>query len=138
MNPFFENSIAKIFYDEALDTLFLEYLSKVPGDESFIEINSALLKAFCTLKTQKFVADIRKMGMISVNSQKWVIENLLPGMMKHLNGKMLYHAQMLDPKDILSKVSGTNIRSKSKDIAQGFEVLQFSERKDLEDYLRSR
>jgi hypothetical protein len=95
-----------------------------------------VLAAFTKLNTQKFVADIRKMGIISVASQNWVIANLLPGMVKHLKGKMLYHAQVVDPSEILSKVSANNIKDRSKQVATGFEVVQFSDEEKLREYLK--
>ncbi len=134
---FYSSTTAKVYYDETLDTLFLEYVGKVKNHQEFIEINTEVLKAFESLQTQKFVADIRKMGVISVESQQWVIGFLLPGMMKHLNGKMLHHAQFLDPTEIFSKVSAVNIKTKSADREKGFEVHQFSERSELEIYLKS-
>ena len=136
-NIYFENQTARVFYDETLETLFLEYLGKVKNHDEFVLINMAVLDAFKRLNTQKFVADIRKMGVISVESQKWVVGFLLPGMMKHLNGKMLHHAQFLDPKEIFSKVSAVNIKTKAADREKGFEVHQFSEREELEKYLKS-
>lgn len=129
MKEFYKNKTARIYYDQDLDTLFLEYISKVLNEEQFIEINTAVLNAFKALRTQKFVADIRKMGIISVNSQKWVLENLLPGMIKHLNGKMLFHAQLLDPSEIMSKVAASNIKNKSANA--GFEVEQFADRNEM-------
>jgi hypothetical protein len=137
MKEFFKNSFARIFYDEALDTLFLEYTSKVPNDEQFVTVNQAVLDAFVKLKTQKFVADIRKMGIISLASQSWVLKNLLPGMLKHLNGKKLYHAQFLDASEIMSKVSAGNIKKKSEQVAKDFEVKQFSIEAELKNYLKS-
>jgi hypothetical protein len=137
MKELFKNSFARIFYDEALDTLFLEYKSKVPNDEQFIAVNQAVLDAFVKLKTQKFVADIRKMGIISLASQSWVLKNLLPGMLKHLNGKKLYHAQFLDASEIMAKVSAGNIKKKSEQVAKDFEVKQFSIEAELKNYLKS-
>jgi hypothetical protein len=87
MQVFFKDKSADVYYDTTLDTLFLVYTGKVQNDQQFININTAVLAAFTKLNTQKFVADIRKMGIISVASQNWVIANLLPGMVKHLNGK---------------------------------------------------
>jgi 3-isopropylmalate dehydratase small subunit len=136
MKEFFKNSFARIFYDEALDTLFLEYTTKVPNDELFITVNQAVLDAFVKLKTQKFVADIRKMGIISLSSQSWVVNNLLPGMLKHLNGKKLYHAQFLDASEIMAKVSAGNIKNKSEQAAKDFEVKQFSREEELKNYLK--
>lgn len=134
---FFKNNVARIHYDKSLDTLFLEYLEKVPNDASFVAINQAVLDAFTKLKTQKFVADIRRMGIISLASQDWVLKNLLPGMIKHLNGKKLHHAQFLDPSEIMSKVSGGNIKNKSTQVDSAIEVVQFSNEKELHEYLRS-
>lgn len=133
---FFKNNIARIYHDLSSDTLYLEYLGKVPNDASFITVNQAVLDAFTKLKTQKFVADIRKMGIISLDAQKWVLSNLLPGMVKHLKGRKLYHAQLLDPSEILSKVSGGNIKNKSTQLMEGIEVIQFTDEKDLLEYLR--
>jgi hypothetical protein len=137
MQEFFKDKSAQVYYDAVLDTLFLVYTGKVQNDQHFITINTAVLAAFTKLNTQKFVADIRKMGIISVASQNWVVANLLPGMVKHLNGKMLYHAQVVDPSEILSKVSGNNIKGRSSQVAEGFEVVQFSDTEKLNEYLRS-
>lgn len=136
MQEFFKDKSAHVYYDAVLDTLFLVYTDKVQNDQQFITINTAVLAAFTKLNTQKFVADIRKMGIISVASQNWVVANLLPGMVKHLNGKMLYHAQVVDPSEILSKVSGNNIKGRSSQVAEGFEVVQFSDTEKLNEYLR--
>lgn len=135
MQEFFKDKSAQVFYDETLDALFLVYTGKVQNDPQFITINTAVLAAFTKLNTQKFVADIRKMGIISVASQNWVVSTLLPGMVKHLNGKMLYHAQLVDPSEILSKVSANNIKGRSSQTSEGLEVLQFSNTEDLNAYL---
>ena len=137
MQEFYKDKTAIVYYDAELDTLFLEYIGKVKSDQEFITINTAVLAAFKKLNTRKFVADIRKMGVISVGSQNWVIANLLPGMVKHLNGKMLFHAQLVDPSEILSKVSGSNIKGRSKQVAEGFEVVQFSDTEQMKAHLRS-
>ena len=137
MKEFFKNTFARIYYNESLDALYLQYTGKVPNDEQFIVVNRAVLDAFVKLNTQKFVADIRKMGIISLSSQEWVVKNLLPGMFKHLKGKKLYHAQFLDASEILSKVSAANIKNKSTQVAKDFEVKQFSSEAELENYLKS-
>ena len=131
MKEYYHDTSARIFYDPELNALFLEYLGKVKNDAHFIEINQAVLDAFRELDTNKFVADIRKMGVISLNSQRWVVETLLPGMIRHLKGKKLYHAQLLDPSEIFSKVSAGNIKNKSTQVDNDFEVHQFSNEADL-------
>lgn len=137
MKTYFQSPTAEVYYDQQLDTLFLKYLGKVKNDDEFIEINNELLKAFQQLDTQKMVADIRYMGVISVASQNWVANNLIPSMLTHLKGKMLYHAQLMDSSDIFVKVSGSNIKNKTKDKTPGFEVKQFSEEEELIKYLKS-
>jgi len=136
MKEYFKNNFAKVYYDETQDALFLEYTAKVPNDEQFIIVNQAVLDAFTKLNTQKFVADIRKMGIISVTAQGWVLKNLLPGMLKHLKGKKLFHVQFLDASEILSKVSAANIKNKSSQVAIDFEVKQVSSDVELKAYLK--
>src|SRR6478736_6773504 len=135
MKEYFKNNFARIFYDEALDTLYLQYTAKVPSEDQFILVNQEAIKAFTKLQTTKFVADIRKMGIISVNSQAWVVKNMLPGLLAHLKGKTLHHAQLLDPAEIMSKVSASNIKNKSSQVAEGFEVVQFSNEIEMATYL---
>ncbi len=137
MKDYFKNNFARVFYDDALDTLYLQYTAKVPSEEQFIIVNQAVIKAFTELQTTKFVADIRKMGIISVNSQSWVLKNLLPALISHLRGKTLHHAQLLDPSEIMSKVSAGNIKNKSSQVAEGFEVVQFTSEEEMTTYLKS-
>ncbi|MFD1002190.1 hypothetical protein ACFQ21_22895 [Ohtaekwangia kribbensis] len=137
MQTFFENKSAKVYYDTNLDTLFLEYTDKVANHEQFVVINAAVLKAFENLQTRKCVADIRKMGVISIESQKWVVDILLPGMIKHLGGEMPIVAQLLDRVEIFAKVAANKINEKVKDDKNGFRVMQFTERKAMEAYLKS-
>jgi hypothetical protein len=131
MTTLFHNSIATIYYDQELDTLFLNYLSKVPNDEAFIKINTEVLNAFKRLNTNKFAVDLRKMGVISLTAQQWVVENLFPGMIQHVKGKRLYHAQLLDPTEIFSKVSASNIKNKSQALPETFDMEQFSNTEEL-------
>jgi hypothetical protein len=135
MKEFYKDNTASVYYDHEIDTLVLKYLGKVSNDEQFILINSAVLEAFQSLNTQKFVADIQKMGIISLKSQQWVLQNLLPGMISHLKGKKLFHAQLLDKSEILSKVSAGNIKNKSKEVAKDFEVVQFYDEGEMRDFL---
>jgi hypothetical protein len=137
MKEYYKDASAKVYYNPELDTLFLEYLDKVQNDEHFIEINTAVLQSFRQLKTQKFVADIRKMGIIGVNSQKWVVEVLLPGMIEHLKGNILFHAQLLDPKEVMAKVSGGNIKNRSSQTLDKLEMRQFTDSVELNAFLKN-
>ena len=137
MKEFYKDTSAKVYYNPELDTLFLEYLGKVQNDEHFIKINTAVLDNFRKLKTQKFVADIRKMGIIGVNSQKWVVDVLLPGMVEHLKGRTLFHAQFLDPKEIMAKVSGGNIKNRSSQTLDKLEMRQFTDALEMNAFLKT-
>lgn len=134
---FFESKKARVYYNNEHDTLFLEYLGQVKDHNEFLEINSALLAAFKSLDTQKVVADIRKMGIISVESQQYVVKTLFPGMIEHLNGKKLFHAQFMDPGEIFAKVSAQNIKNKGANAEQGFVVNQFTDMDELKKWLDS-
>lgn len=136
MQSFFKNDTAEVYYDDGLDALFLRYLDRVKSTAAFIDINSEVLKAFKKLNTQKFVADIREMGIISLDAQQWVVNILIPGMFEHLKGRQLYHAQLIDVTEVMSKVSGANIKTRASDESTGFKVLQFSEEGELVKYLK--
>lgn len=137
MKSYFKDTSANVFYDQELDTLFLEYTGRVLNDAHFIQINTAVLEAFKKLKTQKFVADIRKMGIIGLPSQKWVVGVLLPGMVDHLKGKTLFHAQLLDPSEVMSKISGGNIKAKSTQTVEKMEMRQFTDAAELREFLKN-
>ena len=137
MQFFFENQTAKVYYHPDLDALFLEYTDKVINHAQFMVINTAVLQAFLKLQTTRFVADIRKMGVISVESQMWVINHLLPGMIKHLNGRKPVFMQLIDKSEIFAKIAANKIKDKSKDDKIGFHVTQFSDRAEMEEFLKS-
>jgi hypothetical protein len=121
---------ATIEYSEELDALFLNYTDKVIGYKEFVELNQKLLEAFESLTTQYVVADIRKMGIIGVDSQKWASDVLFPAMVNHLDGKMLYHIQLLNKKDIYSTLSGNNVKRFTTDI-KGLEFYQVGEEDEV-------
>lgn len=137
MQIFFENKSARVYYHSDLNALFLEYTDKVISHEQFMVINTAVLQAFLKLQTTKFVADIRKMGVISIESQKWVVENLLPGMIKHLSPKDLIHVQFMDEAEIFSRIAANKIKDKSNQAIKGLQISQFSDRAKMEAYLKS-
>jgi len=137
MQIFFENKSARVYYHSDLNALFLEYTDKVISHEQFMVINTAVLQAFLKLQTTKFVADIRKMGVISIESQKWVVENLLPGMIKYLSPKDLIHVQFMDEAEIFSRIAANKIKDKSNQAIKGLQISQFSDRAKMEAYLKS-
>lgn len=137
MQKFFENKTARVYYDLELDSLFLEYTDKVINHDQFVTINTALLNAFQKVRTKKCVADIRKMGVISIDSQKWVSDNLIPGIMKHLGGEIPVVVQLLDESEIFSKIAANKIKETVRDDENGFSVVQFTDRKKMEAYLKS-
>ena len=137
MQKFFENQSAQVYYDTNFDALFLEYTGKVVSHEQFVTINTAVLNAFTKLQTVKFVADVRKMGVISIESQQWVVDHLLPGMIKHLDTRDLIHIQFMDEVEIFSKIAANKIKDKSNHVIKGLQISQFANRTKMENYLKS-
>jgi hypothetical protein len=135
MQIFFKNKSAVIYYDPTLDALVVEYLDKITSNEQFIEINTEAKNAFEKLSTRKVVADIRRMGVISIESQNWILNNFIPAVIKHLNGEKPIFAQLINESDIFSKVAGSNVKRKSDN--QDLNTTQFTNRKQMEAYLKS-
>ncbi|MEM7551987.1 MAG: hypothetical protein AAF363_20055 [Bacteroidota bacterium] len=132
----FSNEYASVYFDKELDSLYLKYFKKVPSHNDFLIVNEAVLEGFRTQSTHKFIADVRNMGIISLESQQWVVEVLIPKMVAHLNGKTLLHAQLLDPSEVMSKVSASNIKNKSEKKMEGFQLYQFTKEEKLRDFIK--
>lgn len=62
---------------------------------------------------------------------------LLPGMVEHLNGKTLFHAQLIDASEVMSKVSGSNIKNKSSQAVNKLEMRQFTDVGEMRAFLKS-
>lgn len=137
MQTFFENRSARIYYNASLDSLYLEYTDKVANHEQFVVINRAVLNAFEKLNTKKCAVDIRKMGVISIESQKWIVDNLIPGMIKHLAGQAPIIAQLLDEAEIFARFAANKINEKVNGDKTGLQVMQFTDRAKMEAYLKS-
>jgi hypothetical protein len=57
-------------------------------------------------------------------------------MIKHLAGKILFHAQLLDPADILCKVSANQVKSKAAKTKEKIEVVQFTSKEDMIEFVK--
>jgi hypothetical protein len=110
----------------------------VKNIDEFIEINRTLLDSFKQLNTTIVVADIRRMSIISLEAQQWIVEVLFPGLLAHLEGKKLYHAQLIDPQEILSKVAAANLRKKSAVVEEGFTIEQFTDEETLVQIIKDK
>src|SRR5688572_18449564 len=108
----FENDYASISYDAELDAIALHFKKQALPKE-FININQKVLDLFKTLTTNKFYVDTRKIGVVSLEGQQWVINNLFPGMLAHLKGRKLYHVQVVNPSEIFGRVAAGNIKTKA-------------------------
>ena len=61
--------------------------------------------------------------MVSPEGQKWVIENLFSGMVKHINNERLYHVQLVPKSDIFGKFASENIKKRSQTLYQSDELI---------------
>ena len=135
MKEFYRTDFATVYYDEDTDALWLKYLKNIPSDKHAIPVIDAMLAAFKSLQTQKFAADIRKMGIIGTEIQNLVATKLLGGMVDHLKGKKLYHAQLIDHTEIMSKITANKVKRTVQH--ENMEVVQFSVECDVIDYMKS-
>ncbi|MCC5919513.1 MAG: hypothetical protein LAT68_04800 [Cyclobacteriaceae bacterium] len=128
---FFKNEYATVFQREG-DITVLKYFQKVPSHEMFLTVNEAIIDAYRERPTQILIADIRDMGILKVASQKWISNTLLPTLINILSGKTLYHAQLLNPNEIMSKVSANNVKRFEESLKSNFVMIQYDSEKELE------
>lgn len=127
---YFKNDYATVFQKDG-DITVLKYFKKVPSHEHFLEVNKPVIEAFKAKPTQIMIADIRDMGILSIESQKWVSNTLLPTLLDLLKGKTLYHAQLLNSSEILSKVSANNVKRYAQSITSNFVMVQFDSEESM-------
>jgi len=118
----FSNQYANVFYDAEIDAISLVFKNVSPLEE-FIHINQKVLDIFKTLQTNRFYVDTRKIGVVSPEGQKWVIENLFSGMVKHIKHERLYHVQVLPQNEIFGKFAAENIKRRSQTMYQSDELI---------------
>jgi hypothetical protein len=132
---FYSADFVRVFHDEDINALCVKYFQRVPSDKHFIPVVNAMLEGFKQLNTQKFMADIRKMGVLGIDSQSLIITKPLPGMISHLQGRKLYHVQLIDPGEIMAKVTANNVKHKSKN--ESVEIVQFIDERKAMSYMMS-
>jgi hypothetical protein len=132
---FYRADFVSVFYHEDTHALWVKYFQKVPSDKHVIPVIDAMLNGFKQSNTQKFMADIRKMGVLGTDSQSLIVNKLIPGMVSHLNGKRLYHAQLIDPGEIMAKITANNVKHKSGN--EKIEIVQFVNERDAIAYMKS-
>ncbi len=132
---FYRADFVSVFYHEDTHALWVKYFQKVPSDKHVIPVVDAMLNGFKQSNTQKFMADIRKMGVLGTDSQSLIVNKLIPGMVSHLNGKRLYHAQLIDPGEIMAKITANNVKRKSDN--EKIEIVQFVNERDAIAYMKS-
>jgi lipopolysaccharide biosynthesis glycosyltransferase len=128
---FFKNDYATVFQQDG-DTTVLQYFKKVPDHETFLAVNEAIIDGYKKKPTQILVADVRNMGILSVDAQKWVSNTLIPTLIELLNGKTLYHAQFLNPNEVLSRLSANNVKRFSEALTSNFVLMQFGTQEELD------
>jgi len=134
----FENEFAEISFDKDIDAIALHFKKQAPPND-FIGINQKVLEIFKTLNTNKFYVDTRKIGVVSIEGQKWVIENLFPGMIAHIKGKKLFHVQVVNPAEIFGKVAASNIKSKAvtQQPDKNLVIESFNTEQEAKDWLKA-
>ena len=128
---------ADVYFDEDLYAVALVYKQRLEGYNMFVEVHQDILDVFLQHTSNAFFVDTRKMGVLSLDCQRWVVEHLFPGMLKHLKGKTLYHAQVISKQDAFAKFGADNIRSQSEKKIEGIEIKAFEEEEEAKAWIKS-
>lgn len=131
----FENQFATIEYDANVDSLNLIYKAN-PRYEDFIVANEKFLEEFTKRDKFRFLVDARKMGVIGIDAQNYIIQKFIPSLMAHMKGKTLYHVQVVPQNEVFAKVAANNIKSKSEREVKGFVIRQFFIEAEAKEWLR--
>ena len=108
----FKNEIAIIYHDEENNIILMEFKIKSSLSD-FIVIHEKFLEEFYKLTCNKYLVDLRKIGVVSAEGLDWVANTLFNNMLNHINDKNLYHAQIIPKSDIFAKFAGDSVKMKA-------------------------
>ena len=127
--PIFKNDYVRFGVEDNI--LSLTYLRKGNDNKEYIDHMDKFFKEFKKMKTNKFMVDARKMGVVALDGQQHVKGKIIPAMLKHVAPARLFHAQIL-PEDVFVKFMAGNVR-RSTD--EQFVVQPFSNEEDAYTWL---
>ncbi len=133
---FFDNDYVTIGYNVSMDALVISY-KRYGKEEEFVDVNKKLIDVYQDIKSGKCIADIRKMGVISVRAQQLIGEVIIPSLVEISPDNTLYHAQIIT-QDIFVKVAAMKVKatSEAQSLRKGKVVVQqFIKEEDANNWL---
>jgi hypothetical protein len=138
-NRYFENDYVTIGYNPYINALILKY-KRVGSEGEFFNANLQLLEIYEDIKSGKFHADLRNIGMVSIRGQQWVGEYVLPKLVEMSPLKMMYHSQHIND-ELFNDLVAAKIKQISEPQANAkgkLVVKQFKKEKDAKLWLANR
>ncbi|WP_181305879.1 hypothetical protein [Rufibacter sp. XAAS-G3-1] len=108
-----DNDYATTGYDQVLEAAYLVYKRQGTSPE-FREANTRLVSTLARFPSHRLFVDVRGMGVISPEDQKWVGNTIVLQLAKNAPGNYLYIALLVSEK-IFTKLAVTSI----EDISNG-------------------
>lgn len=109
----FQNQIAIISYDEENNIISMEFKMK-SSISDFIAIHEKFLEEFYKLSCNKYLVNLKKISVVSMEGHDWVVNNLFNNMLNHIIDKNLFHAQIIPSSDIFAKFVAENVKMKAE------------------------
>ncbi|ALI97995.1 hypothetical protein [Rufibacter tibetensis] len=102
-----DNDYATTGYDEVLGAAYLTYKRQGTSQE-FRDANHRIVASLAKKPTHRLFVDVRNMGVVSPEDQKWVGNTIVEQLAKNAPGKYLYIA-LLVPEKVFTKLAVTTI-----------------------------
>ena len=102
---------ADVYYDKAMQAIVLQYKAQVNELSVFKQIHDDLADLLIANGSNRFYVDTRQMGVMLVEGQQYVIKEMFPRMLAHLQGKKLYHVQVISETDAFARFGAKNIKT---------------------------
>lgn len=101
-------------YNEKLDATTLKFLDRCDPDE-FREAYTQMLELFKSQSCYKHITDTSKMGVVSVENQKWVGKEIVGNMKAAVPAGKKLHVGLVLGNDIFATVAAKNIERISEE-----------------------
>ncbi|WP_205502982.1 hypothetical protein [Rufibacter psychrotolerans] len=90
-------------YDDLLEAVYLRYKRKGTSQE-FRHANRRIVASMAASPTPRVFVDVREMGVVAPDDQKWVAHTIIPQLAQHAPGHYLYIALVV-PENIFTKLA---------------------------------
>ncbi|MFC6997844.1 hypothetical protein [Rufibacter roseus] len=109
-----EDDYAATGYDQVLEAVFLRYKRKGSSAE-FRDANERIVASMRKTPTHRVHVDVREMGIVAPEDQKWVATSIIPQLAQNSPGQFVYIALVV-PENVFTQLAVETVEDMSNQV----------------------